>query len=600
MNRDADLRQLLLLLFDIGELRVHLGDEPHGEILSHSLPDGSITPEHFVSAVVQLLKRHGLIDREFFDRLELARVNRVSDIRKVRSKWLENAKLESGEKWADRRYELVSLCGKGGFGIVWEANDTHTGAIVAVKILLEQHADDRRIRQRFFRGAEALKRLSHPAICGVRSSVQQEGQRYFYVMDYIDGSSLASLVGVRPQAELLEYVLQIGEALEHVHQHGLLHRDVKPTNILVAGKQAKLIDFDLVTGDGYTQMTSRALGTVFYAPPEANSGEKKIRAYDVYSLARTVEFVIRGRELNVADQDSLDTLDAKKNVKSVLRTALHVDPKRRTQTAAQFCADLRRALELTDRNTRNRAVSSTARQTPDITPNQQPALASSEIAAEHWTRSYLAWVGGVVGRLGIRVQRAGLVLLAIMAFTVLIFAYTLLSSPLTTPSEKQASTMDDPGAASQLATTTTAPAMAPSVDEITSPGGVTAQPGKETLPEQPVVTQPDNPPEVEQTFPPETKSSNTPKKVGKPKFHSLPLDTRKRQAEAKCFTFVPADRKPKVTVRFDIDDDRKIVNITIGPHDSTYEKCVRVNFTGLAGPSDKVANGQSLTLNLPR
>jgi serine/threonine protein kinase len=348
MTRETALNALFESLFSAEELRVHLALGREGGDLEGALPEVGVPRATLIFAAVEALKRRGLIDRDFFNNLEAARPKRIGDIRTVRTKWLHSGRLDRGELWAEGRYQLDSACGQGGFGLVWKAVDTWTGAFVALKILLEQHSDDRRVRQRFFRGAAVLARLAHPAIVSVHSGVEQEGLRFFYVMDFIEGASLDALVGKRPRAELLEYTLQIGDALSHLHTFDLLHRDIKPNNILVTAKQqAKMIDFDLVTGDAFAQMTTAALGTANYAPPEASASDNKTPAYDVFSLARTVEYVIRGRERTVAEFTALDpiaTLDTSKAVQAVLRAALRTDPAERTRSVSDFCSNLRAAL----------------------------------------------------------------------------------------------------------------------------------------------------------------------------------------------------------------------------------------------------------------
>lgn len=344
MTREAALNDLLASLFSAEELRRHLALEREG--IEKYLPDRG-TPAELVFAAVDVLKRRGFIDRTFFDNLQAAYPQREGDIRKVRSRWLHTSKLDRGELWANNRYELIYPCGKGGFGLVWKAIDHQVGEFVALKILLEHHADDRRIRQRFCRGAAALAKLSHPGIVRVRSGVEQEGLRFFYAMDYVDGLPLNALLATHPLASLLDYILQIGAAVEYLHRNRLLHRDIKPSNILITSQQrAKLIDFDLVAGENFVPMTTRALGTAIYAPPEALMNVSKSTAYDVFSLARTFECAIRGRELKFNETDcanSIDSLNAAEAVKTILRAAMQKEHGQRTRSVEQFCRNLRRA-----------------------------------------------------------------------------------------------------------------------------------------------------------------------------------------------------------------------------------------------------------------
>ncbi|MCY1004376.1 protein kinase [Nannocystis pusilla] len=343
MSREAALHDLLVSLFSAGELRMHLFRQHEGGELLTTLPEGA-SQATLVMAVIEALKRRGLIDHDFFDGLEAGRPKRVNEVRQVRAQWIHGVALDRGAKWADARYELEASCGRGNFGLVWKALDRHTLEYVALKILLEQHSDDPRIRQRFARGARVLAALSHPAIVKVRSGIEQEGLRFFYAMDYLEGRCLGSLVGERPRDELIAHIIEIGDALDHLHARGLLHRDVKPGNILVTSKgQPKLIDFDLVSGDNFAAMTTRALGTAIYAPPEAITTDPKTAAYDVFSLARTVECVLRGREPRLDELGSCDALETSTAVKDVLRAALLHDPSRRTNSVAQFCRDLERA-----------------------------------------------------------------------------------------------------------------------------------------------------------------------------------------------------------------------------------------------------------------
>lgn len=337
-TREAALDDLLAALFSAEELRVHLAREREGSGLVQALPEGGVSPAFLCSSAVAVLDRRGLVDREFFDNLEAARSGRTAEIRRVRALWLHNPTLARGELWAEGRFELVCACGQGGFGQVWKAIDTCTGAYVALKILHDHHSVDRTVRQRFFRGAAVLAELSHPSIVRVRSGVEQEGLRLFYVMEFITGDGLDSLIGRRPRDELIGHLVQVGDALAHVHARGLLHRDVKPSNILVTGTgQAKLIDFDLVTGDGFATTGAHGFATPTFAPPEAAGPLKATPAYDVFSLARSFELVIRAASSTSERSAALD---------AALANGLRDDPDRRTRSVAQLCDAILAALDL--------------------------------------------------------------------------------------------------------------------------------------------------------------------------------------------------------------------------------------------------------------
>ena len=364
------LAALLRALFDTHELRMHLAGEPGGPNLLAALPGPVASLELLTHTAAELLQRHGCADRGFFDRLESARPGQRDTIRKVRQRWLTGTPLEPGALWADR-YRLEAQIGDGGVGCVWRAIDEQTGQIVALKVLHQRHLDNPRIRQRFYRGAQTLAALSHPAIVRVHGPAMEDGLHSFYVMEYIHGVTLATSVRERryPTAALLDMALQIGDALSHVHQRGLLHRDVKPTNILISErKQARLIDFDLVTGDDCVAMTTEAVGSGLYMPPEAHTSDPRTGAYDVYSLARTIEFILRGREPTVRESDDVADINAAADVKAILRAALLADPQRRIAQMSTFCAALRAAL----------AVHGVAPERP--TPSQAP-LSADPVAA---------------------------------------------------------------------------------------------------------------------------------------------------------------------------------------------------------------------------
>lgn len=382
LSREATLAALLVSLFSEDELRIYLKAGPEGEDLAPSLPGSGSTHATLASKAVEALVNRGLVDRAFFDRLQSIRSRRSEEIRRVRNQWLEGGTLDRDALWAEGRYKLVESIGGGGFGLVWRAVDTTTGASVALKILLEQHAGDARMRQRFFRGASVLAKMMHTAIVRVESAALQEGIRSYYVMEFIRGDTLESLVkqGSLTRAELIALVLEIGGALAYVHERDLLHRDVKPSNILVVRGRAKLIDFDLVAGEDFCGITTKALGTLLYTPPEAHTSDPKRPAYDVFSLARTAEYVLRGREPTIRElADVAIDLDVAAAVKEVLRAALRQDPAERTPTVQAFCADLRAAMESATTEGTPAAGPSVAR-VRALIPMKKTAIAPASVA----------------------------------------------------------------------------------------------------------------------------------------------------------------------------------------------------------------------------
>src|SRR6476620_6367898 len=131
-------------------------------------------------------------------------------------------------------YEILSLLGAGGMGEVYKARDTRLDRLVAIKVLPDHLFDRADLRQRFEREARAISSLSHPNICALFDIGVHDGQDYI-VMEYLDGESLADRVahGPLPMEETFRYGIEIAEALDVAHRHGVIHRDLKPGNIVI-------------------------------------------------------------------------------------------------------------------------------------------------------------------------------------------------------------------------------------------------------------------------------------------------------------------------------------------------------------------------------
>src|SRR5438093_9711245 len=206
---------------------------------------------------------------------------------------------QPGDLIADR-YELEELCGTGGMSSVFRAHDRQLERDVAIKILHEHFADDPEYLERFRREARAVARLSHPNIVTVIDR-GDDGGRQFIVFEHVEGKNLKDVVtasGPLPIRRALELALQVAHGLAFAHAHGLVHRDVKPQNVLLNGDgQAKVTDFGIARSldveRGVTQ-TGTVMGTSNYLSPEQANGKPVTPATDVYSLGVVLYELLTG------------------------------------------------------------------------------------------------------------------------------------------------------------------------------------------------------------------------------------------------------------------------------------------------------------------
>src|ERR1051325_720919 len=143
-------------------------------------------------------------------------------------------------------YEIHSAIGAGGMGQVYRASASRLDRKVAIKVLAPNLSGNPQYRQRFEREARTVAALSHPHICPVYDIGAQDGLDYL-VMEYLEGENLAARIakGPLPIDEALRYAVQIADALDQAHRHGVVHRDLKPGNIMLTKSGAKLLDFGL-------------------------------------------------------------------------------------------------------------------------------------------------------------------------------------------------------------------------------------------------------------------------------------------------------------------------------------------------------------------
>ena len=203
-----------------------------------------------------------------------------------------------GQLIADR-YELKETVGAGGMSTVYCAFDTLLERNVALKILHDQYGEDEEYVERFRREARAVAQLSHPNIVTVIDRGERDGKQ-FIVFELVDGENLKELVdrgGPLPVRRVLELGLEVGRALAFAHAQGLVHRDVKPQNVLLNGDGlAKVTDFGIVRSldaVGQTE-TGTVLGTSHYIAPEQARGERVDAQTDVYSFGVVLYELLAG------------------------------------------------------------------------------------------------------------------------------------------------------------------------------------------------------------------------------------------------------------------------------------------------------------------
>src|SRR5215471_13456218 len=187
-------------------------------------------------------------------------------------------------------YEIVAAIGSGGMGEVYKARDTRLDRTVAIKVLPEHRSASPQVRERFEREAKAISSLSHPHICPLYDIGQHNGNDYL-VMEYLEGETLAHRLkkGPLPPEHVLRYAIQITDALDTAHKYGVIHRDLKPGNVMLTKSGAKLLDFGLakvraaeavagvtVLPTETTPLTSEGtiLGTLQYMAPEQLEGRE--------------------------------------------------------------------------------------------------------------------------------------------------------------------------------------------------------------------------------------------------------------------------------------------------------------------------------------
>lgn len=268
--------------------------------------------------------------------------------------------MDSPRTLADR-YELLGHIARGGMADVYEARDTLLGRRVAVKVLHSQFSSDEAFVKRFRREAQAAANLSHPNIVGI-FDWGQEGSTYFIVMELVEGRSLRDVLrdeGPLLPRRALEIGTEVAAALSVAHRSGLVHRDVKPGNMLLAADgTVKVTDFGIARAwDDSSELTKTGavIGTATYFSPEQAQGAPADERSDIYALGVVMYEMLTGRPpfsgespvavayqhvSAVADQPSIDNPDIPPDLDRIVMRALDKDPELRYQTADDLRHDL--------------------------------------------------------------------------------------------------------------------------------------------------------------------------------------------------------------------------------------------------------------------
>lgn len=198
------------------------------------------------------------------------------------------------------RYEILDKLGTGGMAVVYKARCTWLDRTVTVKLLRDELVNDEEFVRRFRREAQAVARLSHPNIVSVYDVGQEDGVHYI-VMEYIEGKTLKELIreeGRLSPENSLEIALQICAGLEHAHENHIIHRDIKPQNILITNKgKVKVTDFGIALAATGATLTNpgKIMGSVYYLSPEQARGEMVGMASDLYSAGAVLYEMLTGK-----------------------------------------------------------------------------------------------------------------------------------------------------------------------------------------------------------------------------------------------------------------------------------------------------------------
>lgn len=312
-------------------------------------------------------------------------------------------------------YKILEKVGEGGMGIVYKAQDTKLKRTVALKFLPPHLSASEQDKARFMQEAQAASALNHPNVCTIHDIQEHEG-RIFIVMEFVDGQTLQDLFAAAPGCPLprkraIEIGIQVADGLAAAHEKGIVHRDVKPENIMVRKDGiAQIMDFGLAKlrtrGSRVNRLTKEGstVGTAGYMSPEQIQGQEVDHRSDIFSLGVLLYELFVGQmpfkgvhetalmyEIVNLEPTPLSSIDATIDpaLNTIVLDCLEKDPKERCQSAAEVSRSLRRVERESNRQTATRPVPSTQARDPGGAP--------LGIAQEKSIRSFSwMWIAGTV------------------------------------------------------------------------------------------------------------------------------------------------------------------------------------------------------------
>jgi len=305
-----------------------------------------------------------------------------------------------------KRYYLLSILGKGGMSVVFKARDKTKGRVLAVKTLRYQWADDGLTVRRFQREAQTLSLLRHPAIVNIHDFGETPTGQPFFAMDYLTGQSLADLLAKQsylPVKRVRSIFRQVFDAVHHAHNTGLVHRDLKPGNIMLVGRDEqgdiiKIVDFGIAKLEQEAQKLTRlgeVWGSPVYMSPEQCQGANLDKRSDIYSLGICVFEALTG-QLPFYGKNYFETMSMQisqqppplravradllfnQELEEVLLKALNKEPDKRFQTVREFKEQLESAIDKLLPSSKNKDALEVKVRMPGGKGGSQTKLASQD------------------------------------------------------------------------------------------------------------------------------------------------------------------------------------------------------------------------------